>query len=142
MKTFRHCIADILSSRDLERVSGAPLYSYKLTDGEYSSLQTSLIDSLRKSHIESYIPKSMSSEWAGAFVMYAAEWWRKEFNGGHWSWEPIFKSLNIQDTDLAANQRNTLIEAGFRFWRRPVLCNGQGRMFLGTVAVEGACRCN
>ncbi|KOO13423.1 hypothetical protein AKJ18_18760 [Vibrio xuii] len=137
MKTFRHCIADILSSRDLERVSGAPLYSYKLTDGEYSSLQTSLIDSLRKSHIESYIPKRMSSEWAGAFVMYAAEWWRKEFNGGHWSWEPIFKSLHVKDSDLAASQRNRLIEAGFRFWRRPVLCNGQGRMFLGTVAVEG-----
>ncbi|GAL03995.1 hypothetical protein JCM19237_2146 [Photobacterium aphoticum] len=100
-------------------------------------MQTSLIDSLRSCHIETYVPKTISAEWAGAFVMYAAEWWRKEFNGGHWSWEPIFKSLHIQDTDLAANQRNTLIEAGFRFWRRPILRNGQGRMFLGTVAVEG-----
>ncbi|EAS45762.1 hypothetical protein C9J48_06350 [Photobacterium profundum] len=137
MNTFRHCIADILSSRELDHVSGAPLYSYKLTDGEYLTLQTSLLDSLRSQNIECYVPSAMSSEWAGAFVMYAAEWWRKQFNGGHWSWEPIFRSLNVSDSDITAGQRNKLIAAGFRFWRRPILSNGQGRMFLGSVAVEG-----
>ncbi|MGF1736519.1 STY4851/ECs_5259 family protein [Photobacterium satsumensis] len=137
MNTFRHCIADILASRQLKHVNGAPLYSYKLTRDEYESLQTALIDSLRSQDIACHVPVSMSSEWAGAFVMYAAEWWRKEFNGGHWSWEPIFSSLNISDDAITAGQRNKLIAAGFRFWRRPILSNGQGRMFLGSVAVEG-----
>ncbi|MGF1760082.1 STY4851/ECs_5259 family protein [Photobacterium sagamiensis] len=137
MNTFRHCLADIFSARQLDRVSGAPLYSYKLSEQEYQALYTSLVDSLRSHDISCYIPSAMSSEWAGAFVMYASEWWRKQFSGGHWSWEPIFSSLNVKETDITASQRNKLIAAGFRYWRRPLLTNGQGRMFLGTVAVEG-----
>ena len=137
MFTFRHCIQEILSSRQLTQVTGAPLYSYKLNDSEYSGLQQSLKDSLRAKSIVCYVPASMSSEWAGAFVMYCAEWWRKEFTGGHWSWEPLFRSLNVQEGDINASQRNRLIAAGFRFWRRPILSNGQGRMFLGSVTIEG-----
>lgn len=137
MFTFRHCIQDILSSRQLTQVTGAPLYSYKLINSEYFRLQQSLMDSLRGKSIECYVSASMSSEWAGAFVMYAAEWWRKEFTGGHWSWDPLFRSLNVQEGEINASQRNRLIAAGFRFWRRPVLSNGQGRMFLGSVAIEG-----
>ncbi len=137
MNTFRHSIANILSSRELASVSGAPLYSYKLSDIEYQNLYHSLLDSLKFQRITSYIPSGMSSDWSGAFVLYAAEWWRKEFNGGHWSWEPIFRSLNVVESEINANQRNQIIAAGFRYWRRPLLTNGQGRMFLGSVAVEG-----
>jgi len=137
MRTFRHSLLDIFNARQLTQVSGSPLYSYKLSDNEYQDLFTSLRNSLSTNYISCYVSSASNSEWAGAFVMYAAEWWRKQFSGGHWSWEPIFSSLNVKETDLTVSQRNKLIAAGFRYWRRPLLKNAQGRMFLATVAVEG-----
>ncbi|WP_351019372.1 STY4851/ECs_5259 family protein [Shewanella sp. AC91-MNA-CIBAN-0169] len=137
MKTVKQCIVDILASRDLVSVSGDPLYSYKLSDIEFQGLYQSLSTSLDAHNISAFIPNGLSSSWSGAFVLYAAEWWRNKFNGGHWSWEPIFSSLNVPENDINPSQRNQLIAEGFRFWRRPLLRNGQGRMFLGSVAIEG-----
>ena len=137
METYRRCIDDILSSRQLTHVSGNPLYSYKLSETEYLTLQQSLVDSLRGKSLSVYVPTSSLSVWAGAFVLYASEWWRKQFSGGYWSWEPIFHSLGVVENDINATQRNKLIAAGFYFWHRPILSNGQGRMFLGSIAIEG-----
>ncbi|MEZ9835358.1 STY4851/ECs_5259 family protein [Vibrio breoganii] len=137
MATFRQVIFSVWSSRGLKAPDGSPLYSYKLSDDEFTSLQKSLIDSLKSKNLSGYVPSSMSSDWAGAFVLYASEWWRKEFSGGIWSWDPIFESLGLTGQEITAGQRNRLIAGGFRFWRRPILTNAQGNMYLGTVAVEG-----
>ncbi|MGR5220267.1 STY4851/ECs_5259 family protein [Vibrio parahaemolyticus] len=137
MNTFRHCIRSILSFRDLDKVTGQPLYSYKLSDNEFELLKQSLSDSLRSNSISSYVPTAISSEWSGAFVLFASEWWRREFSGGHWSWEPVFGALGIHESELSPAQRSRMVAAGCRYWRRPILMNAQGHMFLGTVAVEG-----
>ncbi|MCG9665932.1 STY4851/ECs_5259 family protein [Vibrio mediterranei] len=137
MNTFRHCIQSILSFRDLDKVTGQPLYSYKLSDNEFELLKQSLSDSLRSNSISSYVPTAISSEWSGAFVLFASEWWRREFSGGHWSWEPVFGALGIHESELSPAQRSRMVAAGCRYWRRPILMNAQGHMFLGTVAVEG-----
>lgn len=137
MRTLRHSLQDILQNRQLIATNGEPLYSYKLHQNEFDDLKSTLMASVRRNTVSSMIVSSGKSDWAGAFVLYATEWWRKEFTGGHWSWAPILSSLGIKESDLTPNQRNTLIYSGFRYWRRPLLTNGQGRMFLGTVAVEG-----
>lgn len=137
MSTFRHCIQAILSSRDLDKVTGQPLYSYKLSDNEFELLKQSLLDSLRCNSISSFVPTAIGSEWAGAFVLFASEWWRREFSGGHWSWEPVFAALGIHESELSPAQRSRMVASGCRYWRRPILMNAQGHMFLGTIAVEG-----
>ncbi|MEZ8990183.1 STY4851/ECs_5259 family protein [Vibrio breoganii] len=137
MQTFRQSIFDIWKNRGVLGATGSPLYSYKLADYEFDGLKVALMNSLKSQSLESYLPSSMSSDWAGAFVLYASEWWRKEFSGGIWSWDPIFDSLGLTGNEITASQRNRLIAGGFRFWRRPVLTNTQGNMYLGTVAVEG-----
>lgn len=100
MKTVKQCIVDILASRDLVSVSGDPLYSYKLSDIEFQGLYQSLSTSLDAHSISAFIPNGLSSSWSGAFVLYAAEWWRNKFNGGHWSWEPILVHLMYLRTIL------------------------------------------
>ncbi|WP_206191641.1 STY4851/ECs_5259 family protein [Shewanella bicestrii] len=137
MITFRHCIEAILSSRNLDKVTGQPLYSYKLSDNEFELLKLSLVDSLRSNSISSFVPTAMSSEWAGAFVLFASEWWRRKFSGGHWSWEPVFGALGIHESELSPAQRSRMVASGCRYWCRPILMNAQGHMFLGTIAVEG-----
>lgn len=137
MRTFRHSLKDILQKRQLIAANGEPLYSYKLHHDEFNDLKATLMASSRRNTINSLIAVSGKSDWAGAFLLYATEWWRKEFAGGHWSWAPLFDSLGINESGLTPNQRNTLISSGFRYWRRPLLTNGHGRMFLGSVAVEG-----
>ncbi len=137
MRTLRHSLKDILQNRQLTVANGEPLYSYKLHPDEFNDLKGTLMASVCRNTVSSLIVSSGKSDWAGAFVLYATEWWRKEFAGGHWSWGPLFTSLGINEYDLTPNQRNTLISSGFRYWRRPLLRNGHGRMFLGSVAVEG-----
>ncbi|MEZ8368936.1 STY4851/ECs_5259 family protein [Vibrio splendidus] len=136
MNTFKTALKSIFDIRELSSPSGDPIYSYKLSLEEAKVLKSALCSSIESNGVHAYV-QSNSREWAGAFVLYAAEWWRNEFSGGHWSWEPIFSSLNISEADITASNRNKLIAAGLRFWRRPILTNGQGHMYLGSVAVEG-----
>ena len=137
MRTYRHSLKNILQNRQLITVNGEPLYSYKLHHDEFDDLKAMLRVSVRRNTVSGLVFSSGKSDWAGAFVLYATEWWRKEFAGGHWSWAPILNSLGIGEIDLTPVQRNLLISSGFRYWRRPLLSNGHGRMFLGSVAVEG-----
>jgi hypothetical protein len=137
MSSPREFLNNILTARKLNKPSGEPLYSYKVSNDEYINLQSIIQSSVTNKDISTYAPKGRHSDWAAAFVLYASEWWRREFSGGSWSWSPILQSLHADETELNAEQRNKIIEAGFRFWHRPLLVNSRGRMFLATVSVEG-----
>jgi len=76
----------LLEDRNLTKPDGRPLYQYRVSGNEYKALQQLLSHFLAKVplnniHTRSCIP--------GLFVLYAAEWWRREFNGSSWSWMPI-----------------------------------------------------
>jgi hypothetical protein len=75
--------------------------------------------------------------WDAAFVIYAAEWWRRKYDGSSWSWNKVFASFDADYQELNTFTRNHMVETGLRFWGREVrVLNGQSR-YLGTVAIEG-----
>jgi hypothetical protein len=115
---------DFLLSRDLSSVTGKPLYSYNMKEHEYASLTEVLKNN-------SYT----AMDWDSCLVFYAVEWWRKEYSGGHWSWEPIFNSINQSDS-IQVLDRNRMVERGFSRWNRSIYQSHSGREFLGTVVIE------
>ncbi|MCG6399331.1 STY4851/ECs_5259 family protein [Vibrio fluvialis] len=136
MQTYKHILTSILSVRKLAKPNAKPLYSYKVTAEEFESLKQTLISSVLRNGIHTYANKA-TREWAGCFVLYAAEWWRTSFQGGVWAWEPVLESLDLPANAISPTQRSEIVVKGLSFWGRKVLSNTKGRMLLGTVAVEG-----
>ncbi|CAM3140523.1 STY4851/ECs_5259 family protein [Vibrio neptunius] len=136
METYKNVLSSILSARELTKPNAQPVYSYKVTALEFESLKQSLIASVENNGIHTYANQP-TREWAGCFVLYAAEWWRTSFQGGVWAWEPVLESLGLPANAISPAQRSEMVVKGLSFWGRKVLSNTKGRMLLGTIAVEG-----
>jgi hypothetical protein len=112
---------------------GRALYRYRMSDDEFASLQ----DMLEISAAFGVEGISKFSGWNATFVIYAAEWWRRNYDGGEWSWEKIFVSFDADANGISAAQRKLIVELGLNYWQRPVrVINGRAR-YIGTIATEG-----
>ncbi|KFC20757.1 hypothetical protein [Epilithonimonas lactis] len=74
----------ILTSRNIQKYSGDPLWKFQLSNNEFSQLKTSFSLSENKNKIN---PVDCA--------LYFAEWWKRCYNGGKPSKEIIFQSLGI-----------------------------------------------
>ncbi len=127
-------IIKLLHSRDISHPDKRPLYQYQLSNNEFESLKQTLELSamLGIQHIFKGIKR-----WDAAFVLYAAEWWRREYDGSSWKWENIFASFGADVKELITPQRNLLIEKGLSYWRRNLRVINGRRRYLGSIAIEG-----
>jgi hypothetical protein len=123
---------NVIAKRGLSKPDGRPLYQYRFDDEEYAALAEMLKLSAQLGI--NNLTKMLS--WNAALVMYATEWWRREYSGA-WGWDGIFGSLGINYAELSVNRRNELVETGLRFWQREVRVTDGTRKFLGTIATEG-----
>jgi len=129
----KNWLTEFLSSRNVSSTDGRQLYRYRMNDEEYESLRVGL-KTTALFGIE-HIHKTIG--WNAAFVIYASEWWRREYDGSSWSWDKLFTSFNANVKVLSINRRNFLVETGLRYWGRKVrVINGSSR-YLGTIATEG-----
>jgi len=127
-------ITDFLSRHGVPHSDGRPLYQYRVTDEEFESLKQTMKFSSEfgLSLVSKKLPR-----WDAAFVIYAAEWWRRKYDGSSWSWKKVFTSFDADYHELNAFTRNLVVETGLRYWGRKVrVLNGQSR-YLGSVAIEG-----
>lgn len=135
-----HWLKRFLDARGLPQPNGEPLYSYKTTDEEYQTiaLQLQLAVSLRGDEV-----LSQNERFDALFVLFAAEWWRREFQGGAWTWEPIFRAIDLDDEQIQRLQSNPqgrlypALQRGFACWQRQIFETDVGRTFIGSLAAEG-----
>ena len=127
-------ITQFLQARDIPRPDQKPLYQYRVTDEEFESLKQTLKLSamLGVQHIFKGI-----KHWDAAFVLYAAEWWRREYDGSSWRWDNIFASFGADVRELNTSQRNLLVEKGLSYWRRHLRLVNERKRYLGSIAIEG-----
>ena len=127
----------LLSCRNLERPDCRALYQYRVTEAEFAELESLLREWLGRLLTRYDLGKvTQLTGFSALFVLYAAEWWRRRFDGGHWSWDPILIDLKADPDGWSQCQRSACVEIGLRDWRLDVKRTG-GLRFLGSVAVQG-----
>ena len=119
-------IDEFLHHRGLDRPDGRALYAYRCTAEEFDSLTQALS---RTSLDIIYAHPQVR-----AFVLYAAEWWQRRYDGHHWAWEPLLESINwrVHYPDLYEPVR-----AALRWWRVDLVRLPTSIRYLGTFACQG-----
>jgi len=108
---------------------GRPLFRYRCDGTEFEALQRSLREQLR-GRLDN------ADGWtAVTFCLCAAEWWRRNYREGSWTWRGILDALGVGDVPHA--QLAQLTERGLRFWGRRVLERGGRQEYLLSLALEG-----
>ncbi|MEH0666021.1 hypothetical protein H4F18_06875 [Vibrio scophthalmi] len=111
-----------------------------MTEQEYAELQ-----SLLRSSTNFAVKNTFSKEWCGAFVLFGAEWFRREYTR-HWSWRPIFERLGFQGAGfegegfvLTATQVSDVVTKGIvGYWKKPLAqFSANHNDYLGSVFCQG-----
>ena len=109
------------------------LFRYRTTAVEYLSLRDLL--SQRLIALGGHPWKLKSSAECALFVLYAAEWWRREYAGGAWRWTQILESLTKGPFTIDVYERTDAVERGLRVWgHRPSL---DGKKYIGAIVAQG-----
>lgn len=70
------------------------------------------------------------------FVLYSAEWWRRNYDGTGFSWDPILNTIGAPADGWNQAQRSDCVIRGFQEWKlRP--SDAHGLRFLGSIAFQG-----
>ena len=130
---LKEWLLGMLANRGCSRPDGRWLYAYRLLSSEYDSLRECLCEATRTTGVS---PLACRNKYfAPLFVLYAAEWWRREYDGGPWKWGPILASLQVEKDDLPPNERSGAVLEGFAFWGlRPA---SEGKRYFGAVVAHG-----
>ncbi|MDP2787821.1 MAG: STY4851/ECs_5259 family protein [Pseudomonadota bacterium] len=129
---------DLLQRRGLTQPKGHPLYHYRLSEEEFSGLEQLLRTWLVKvsARVELDVVAARLSGFPALFVLFAAEWWRRRYDGPHWSWGPILNAIGANPDEWSQAQRSACVVRGLQDWGLKPR-EGGGLRFLGSIAVQG-----
>ncbi|MET3464561.1 STY4851/ECs_5259 family protein [Variovorax atrisoli] len=133
MLNAKDWLVEMLSKRGLSAPDGRMLFKYRLSQEEYVSARDVL-------HV-AWLASSNSVQFLSArttcalFVLYAAEWWRREYAGGPWRWTPIVQSFVLTDQALPAQDRTHALIRGIHHWRH--LPGSEGKKYFGVLVAHG-----
>ena len=124
---FDQWILDFLAKRGLKEPDGRPLFAYKATHEEFESLGLLLREISANLRIQSC--------YSQAWLLFAAEWWKRNYAGGAWRWGALCEAAGQKD--LSHQKIRNLVEVGHQKWRLPIAIKDEGKRFIGLVAVNG-----
>jgi hypothetical protein len=109
--------------------NGRPLHRYAVSDRNYRALRETLDELHQQSRLEHPSPES-----AAVFCLYVSEWFRRDYQGGPYSWEMPAPSLIGALSDQA---RILLARDGLRWWGRAPRQLYGGEQRLLSLVLEG-----
>lgn len=118
------------------KADGRPLYRYRLKHSEFLDLQQYL-----KAHHPSFYNVEKVTKFSQGldklFVLYASEWWRREYNG-NWGWVDILSSIDIRQSDISNQDLMKITESGLAKWDREISRTALNhRSAMGSFLREG-----
>lgn len=122
-------LAVLLASFGLDAPDGRPLHQYRLGPERYGELQAYLTARAAQGSLDRGNGSS-----AALLVLWASAWFRREYAGGIRKYRELNQAIGAS---LADGEWRSLIEAGLRWWRRPLIERESGKHRLLTIAVEG-----
>lgn len=120
-------ISDFLSRRGLQEPDGRPLFAYKTSSEEFESLRQLLQNLPAGQHTTPHYPQT--------WLLFAAEWWKREYPGGAWRWGPLCEAAGQRG--LTHDKTRKLVIDGRCLWRLQTAIQNEGKRFIGLVAVNG-----
>lgn len=127
-------LRQFLLVRRLGQPDGRALHRYRLTDDEYQGLGRLLLTTDGK-----YRLRQKQDIAARLFVLYAAEWFRREAVSLYRLWAHVAPVvLGVVDDNI----KRYLTLKGLHYWKRPLLRTEHGREFLITLSLEGGIPAN
>ena len=123
--TPRDWLSSLLGAVGLSDPDARPLYAYRCSTERFEEARDVLAG---------WRPQSDLGAGGRVFAVYAAEWWRRRYDGGPWAWQPLLDSIRCEAPfpELYEPLRNA-----WRWWRvRPVVLGASVR-YLGTCACQG-----
>lgn len=133
MAEFNAWRAEFLAKRGLNRADGRMLFSYRTTREEYLELRALFSERIRALGDRPWVLHTTAE--CACFVLYAAEWWRREYAGGYWRWQDILASFRLSLAGLDFTERSSSVESGLLAWgHRP---GASGKKYLGAIVAQG-----
>lgn len=133
MQAVKDWFHAFLRARGMEKANGQMLFRYRATQAEYRELKA--IISARFAALAGTPWRYESNVESALFVLYASEWWRREYAGGAWRWTSIFESLTTGAYRVDPLDRSVIVELGLRAWgHRP---SEDGKKYLGAIVAHG-----
>jgi len=129
---FASWLDRFLEERRLQNPSGDMLFSYRASKEEYLTLRALFAQS--RKHLRGVPWRTGSQAECACFVLYAAEWWRREYAGGHWRWQDILDSVQ-PNISLDHFERALAVERGLGYWGHKV--SDSGKKYLGSIVAQG-----
>jgi hypothetical protein len=130
---LREWRSQLLARRGLECPDGRMLYQYRLTTSEFDALKEALRQTCAGHQLAGIAESNLT--FPAAFVAFGAEWWKREYSGGVWSWPLIIEAFGADPDSWFPNQRTASVLSGLRFWGHTV--HRAGRAYLGSVITQG-----
>lgn len=137
-RPFHDWKRQLLHRRGLAHPDGRDLYRYRLSEDEFNTLENLLRNWIGKLTARANLDviAARLTGFRGLFVLYAAEWWRRRYDGSHWSWEPIVRAIGADPDEWTQTQRSDCIRLGLQEWGLAVRATG-GLRYLGSIAIQG-----
>lgn len=133
MSDFQAWRSEFLAARGLSRADGRMLFSYRTTREEYLELRALFAGRIQALGDCAWTLYSTAE--CACFVLYAAEWWRREYAGGYWRWQDILASFKQSLAGLDITERSSSVESGLFAWgHRPGV---RGKKYLGAIVAQG-----
>ena len=118
----------VLAKVGIKTPDGRPLHRYRMSDDTYEALKGYVRRGLRQSALVE------DARGPQHFVVFVAEWFRREYAGGQQRWEDVAAAL---DAPLPYPDTKPLTRNGLRWWRRTLrVVNGVEERLL-SLALEG-----
>lgn len=121
-----HPLGRIGAELALPRPADLPLYRYKLAAGTFERIAQKLSSSLASDMLRPLL--------APAFVLWAADWFRRSYQGGMQRWSDIEAVLGVQ---LPQSEWRALADRGFHAWGIAPLVTTYGNQRLANLARHG-----
>lgn len=133
---IRSWIQSTLAQNGLGRPDGRWLFAYNQSRTDFDQLEQLLKDLCVEAGSFSLLIRRKKA-FSALFVFYAAEWWKNCYSGGIWDWSPIVESLGGDLHSFPQQLRSECVTLGLRFWGHKPLEQGEGRKYIGAIAVHG-----
>ena len=111
--TLTKWLHSLLESRTLDSPDRRMLYAYDLLASEFESLEAVLVTSCQRTGFSRLVARN--EIFPPLFVLYASEWWKREYEGGPWDWDPIVERLTGAAVEISPQARSECVTLGLRY---------------------------